>query len=415
MEERGVRWIWLLLPFAAAPLVSVAGYRAGKAKAAQLAVRKVPPRFAPKVEHYILVHVSGAVKNPRVVRLRSSARVKEAIQAAGGPQAEANLDVLNLAAFVKDGQKVEVPRKAPVTAEPVRPPKPASFREKVHPTGRVQQAIPVRRLEELVRRLERLLEGREAPPVSPSRPVDINLASAEELDLLPGVGPSLAGAIIEHRKKKGPFWSVDELLEVPGIGPKTLERLRPLLVVRPETGPSAKPSQKTFPMNVNLASEEELTRIPGVGPSLAKAIVHWRSSHGPFRSVRELKEVPGIGPKTLKRIEPFVAAECPERPLNLLTASLEEIGALPGISVDLAWEIVRLRAEGRLKNLEALLTIEGFSKELLQRLKGWLSVEPLKDKGGKTPPLSEHPLEGRSETSTAPHPHHPASLCDASP
>ncbi len=70
-----------------------------------------------------------------------------------------------------------------------------------------------------------------APALDPRRKININTASAAELELLPDVGPALARAIVEHRTKHGPFRSVDRLDDVSGIGPKRLEKLRPLVVV----------------------------------------------------------------------------------------------------------------------------------------------------------------------------------------
>jgi len=74
-----------------------------------------------------------------------------------------------------------------------------------------------------------------APPPAPARaaPVDLNRATRAELDALPGIGPVLAGRIVEHRERAGRYRDVDELLAVPGIGPRLLERLRPLLTVAP--------------------------------------------------------------------------------------------------------------------------------------------------------------------------------------
>jgi competence ComEA-like helix-hairpin-helix protein len=79
---------------------------------------------------------------------------------------------------------------------------------------------------------------RKKPP--PSHPIDLNRASATELERVPGVGPATAKAIIEFRQKSGPFRSVDDLLSVRGIGPKKLARMRPYLTV----GPGEKPKSE---------------------------------------------------------------------------------------------------------------------------------------------------------------------------
>jgi competence protein ComEA len=73
---------------------------------------------------------------------------------------------------------------------------------------------------------------REAAQVSPASPLDLNRATVEDLDRLPGIGPVLARRIVEHRERHGAFRSVDELLGVPGIGARSLERLRPHVEAR---------------------------------------------------------------------------------------------------------------------------------------------------------------------------------------
>lgn len=148
----------------------------------------------------IVVHVSGAVRRPGVVTLSPDARVFEAIDLAGGAADDADLDRVNLAAPLVDGERVHVPAEGeeiPELVEPVRPVAPA-----------VGDATPA------------------PPPV-----VDINTASMAELETLPGVGPSIAAAIVQTRQDRGPFLSVDELLEVPGIGESKLAQIRPLVVV----------------------------------------------------------------------------------------------------------------------------------------------------------------------------------------
>jgi competence protein ComEA len=161
--------------------------------------------------------------------------------------------------------------------------------------------------------------------------LDLNRATKSELRLLPGVGDALALRVVEHRQRHGPFRSVDDLSQVTGFGPKTLERLRPWLFVALEpTGvevsdaiePAAKPrpakrvdlaSKKIDalhgePIAVNRASQADLQKLPGIGPKLSQRILDERA-RGPFKSVEDLRRVPGIGAKTLERLRPLVTVE----------------------------------------------------------------------------------------------------------
>ena len=146
----------------------------------------------------ILVHVDGAVRKPGLFALPLGARVADGVEAAGGPLRGADLRSLNLAQPLADGEKLEVPKKGeePLAAAPA----PA--------------ATPV-------------------PGVSssPTAMVDINTADQTALESLPEVGPVTAAAILEYRDEAGGFSSVDELLEVSGIGPATLEAVRPFVTV----------------------------------------------------------------------------------------------------------------------------------------------------------------------------------------
>lgn len=161
----------------------------------------------------------------------------------------------------------------------------------------------------------------DAVAVTTPKHVDLNTAGREELLQLPGVGPSLADAILMHRGSVGRFDSVDDLNDVNGVGDKTLAKLRPLLSVtepavekleRKKADPpptvvvvkAGKIQPGEPPINVNTASEAELQRLPKVGPVLARAIVTAR----PFTSVDDLDRVKGIGVKTLDALRPFVTA-----------------------------------------------------------------------------------------------------------
>ena len=141
----------------------------------------------------IVVHVSGAVGEPGVVRLPGRARVDDALRAAGGATEEADLSAVNLARPLADGEQIHVP----VPGEEPR----------TLPDGPADAAA-------------------EPSDSADGAPIDLNTADAAELEELPGVGPAIAQRILEHREKNGPFTSVDGLLEVSGIGPATLEEIR---------------------------------------------------------------------------------------------------------------------------------------------------------------------------------------------
>jgi competence protein ComEA len=141
----------------------------------------------------VMVHVAGAVVEPGVYALGADARVRDAIVAAGGPTESADWNALNLAASVADGAKVYVPT--------------------------VGEVVPPSLTTPLVSPVDPVVAG----------PVDVNVAGADELDALPGVGPATAAAIVTERERNGPFVDVDDLDRVPGIGPSKLEALRGLV------------------------------------------------------------------------------------------------------------------------------------------------------------------------------------------
>lgn len=155
---------------------------------------------AAPVPSTIVVHVAGAVIDPGVYRIPGAARVVDAIAAAGGASSVGRADALNLAAPLRDGDRVYVP-----TAEeaPVQ-------------VGGVSSVTG---------------SGSADGSGAAGAPVDLNSATVDELDRLPGVGPATAAAIVAHRVANGPFPSVDSLADVRGIGPTKLEALRPLVTV----------------------------------------------------------------------------------------------------------------------------------------------------------------------------------------
>ncbi|MEA2703115.1 MAG: competence protein ComEA, partial [Actinomycetota bacterium] len=154
----------------------------------------------------VTIHAAGQVSAPGVYSLPAGARVADVITAAGGLGAEADVDSLNLAAKVADGSRIYVPRKG----EQV----PAGGGPDGGAVGGGTGAA-----------------GGSGSPGGPGGLVDLNTATAAELDSLPGVGPATSAAILTYRGRHGRFKSVTELLEVPGIGPAKLEALRPHVTV----------------------------------------------------------------------------------------------------------------------------------------------------------------------------------------
>ncbi|MDO5495254.1 MAG: helix-hairpin-helix domain-containing protein [bacterium] len=144
----------------------------------------------------VVVHVTGAVESPGVFELPAGSRIDDAITRAGGFTEDAEESGLNRATVLVDGQQVYVPRVGEAPPAAVGP---------AAPPG--------------------------TPAGSPQGPININTATAEQLQELPGIGPSLAGSIIRWREDNGGFSSLEELDEVSGIGPVLMERLRELVTV----------------------------------------------------------------------------------------------------------------------------------------------------------------------------------------
>jgi competence protein ComEA len=136
----------------------------------------------------VVVHVAGAVRAPGVYRMHAGARVDDAVRRAGGALPRADLTQGNLAAKVEDGRQILVPRRVAAGAAPAG--------------------------------------GTAAAPAQPGVPLNLNTATLEQLDELPGVGPATAQKIIDYREEHGGFGSVEELGQVPGIGDVRLAALR---------------------------------------------------------------------------------------------------------------------------------------------------------------------------------------------
>ena len=180
-------------------------------------------------EATVRVHVAGAVNNPGVYTLPAQGRTVDAIAAASGAAADADLDRVNLAGTLSDGVQIYVPHRGE-TAAPAQ----------IQPNGGTANAGQGNAANGAAQN-GASQGGAQPQPARTltasgsvqkgSTPVNINTATAEELQTLPRIGPAMAQRIIAWREAHGGFRSVDELDAVPGIGPSMLENLRPLVTV----------------------------------------------------------------------------------------------------------------------------------------------------------------------------------------
>lgn len=180
-------------------------------------------------EATVRVHVAGAVNNPGVYTLPAQGRAVDAIAAASGAAADADLDRVNLAGALSDGVQIYVPHRGE-TAAPAQ----------IQPNGGTANAGQGNAANGAAQNgaSQGGTQPQPARTLTPagsaqkgSTPVNINTATAEELQTLPRIGPAMAQRIIAWREAHGGFRSVDELDAVPGIGPSMLENLRPLVTV----------------------------------------------------------------------------------------------------------------------------------------------------------------------------------------
>lgn len=169
--------------------------------------RGVPAQADPSHAGTVVVHVTGAVRNPGVYTLPAGSRIDDAIALASGLTGDAREAALNRAEVLADGQQVYVP----------------SIDDEIPPPGSPQGA-----------------SGTPGPGAAgpgggalesgPAGTVNVNTASATELESLHGIGPALAQRIVDYRTRHGPFTSAESLTDVSGIGPRTLERFRDEIV-----------------------------------------------------------------------------------------------------------------------------------------------------------------------------------------
>lgn len=180
LDRRGV----VVVALAVFLLLALGGrmlLRGGESAAVPPLVRPAPAAPGPSSKGRLYVHVVGGVRHPGLYRLPQGSRVADALARAGGATPKAQVELVNLAAPVADGQQIVVPRRGAAVV---------------------------------------------ATASGAAGPVHLNSATLEQLDALPGVGPVTAQKILDYRREHGAFGSVDELDAVSGIGPARLDELR---------------------------------------------------------------------------------------------------------------------------------------------------------------------------------------------
>jgi len=153
----------------------------------------IEPPAATATPGPIQVYISGAVAQPDVYVVPSGAIVRDALALAGGPASDADLNAVNLAQTLHEGDQVYIPRMGEVP-----PPAPSAG---------------------------------QSEPSAPTGPININIATQTELESLPGIGPAIASRIIEYRESNGPFASIEAIQNVSGIGPATFDNIKDLITV----------------------------------------------------------------------------------------------------------------------------------------------------------------------------------------
>ena len=189
---------------------------------------------------------------------------------------------------------------------------------RVEGLGGIDPATDLKGVEgEVISALKR--EQRAQTPLADGEQIDVNRAPADELRRLPGVGPSLAAALIAERER-APFRGPADLERVPGVGEVTARRLAPSVRFEPGAprsalAPAASVSTGCPPggarIDLNRASRAQLESLSGIGPALAARIIEDRSENGPFETPEAVTRVRGIGARSLARFRDRVCTGTP--------------------------------------------------------------------------------------------------------
>lgn len=225
-----------------------------------------------KPQHIIYAYITGEVKNPGVYKLSDDTRIFQLVDMAGGFTSKADRESLNLAETVNDGVHIHIAAKLQERQAPAIPGMPAG-RVAVYTDG---------------------VTGAKFQPQSSAGKININTATASQLEALPGIGPAISQRIVDYRNTHGKFSRPEDLVNVRGIGQSKLAQILPHVTVSSSGTRVIQPSSSAGKIDINRAPQSELERLKGVGPATAKRIIDYRNKNGNFASLEDLLNVRGI-------------------------------------------------------------------------------------------------------------------------
>jgi len=200
---------------AAPPPITISAPPAEAAAASPATPAHKAPPVALKPSGLLYVDVAGAVRRPSLYALPPDSRIMQAVLAAGGPTPAADMDAINLAEKVTDGEKVLVPKRGAAPPVPMPSDRPPASSPAAHTAAKPTKGTGGGRGNKIT--------------ADSGEQIALNSATEADLERLPGVGPSMAGRILAYRKAAGRFEKVEDLMQVTGIGPKKFAKIAPLV------------------------------------------------------------------------------------------------------------------------------------------------------------------------------------------
>ena len=242
---------------------------------------EIPSVKTPQPPKNLYVYITGEIRKPGVYKLSDDARIFQLVEMAGGFTSKADTESLNLAETLADGVHVHIGAKlqAPQEKAPRIPGMPASKSSAVVQSGIQPQSSGL---------------------------ININTATASELESLPGIGPAIAQRIIEYRNAHGNFSRPEDLINVRGIGKSKLAQALPHISANASVSRVAQPKSSAGLIDINRATAKELERLPGVGTATAKRIVEYRQKNGAFTKPEDLMNIRGIGYAKLEKMRSLI-------------------------------------------------------------------------------------------------------------